>query len=298
VKNTKKIAGIQEKFSNIPEKDTSGLGRRITTALIMMVISFSLILWGILPFTILILFLGIFGITEFYNLAEKKGIRPSRITGYVAVIFLIVFANWGNEEYISTLLTGLIMISMLAFIGRKGFHVSSFFDVGVTVLGFLYVGWFFSYLILLRKMEGPPFFFLNYPMERGAGLIFLLVFATHLTDVGAFFVGKYFGKHKIAPHISPKKTVEGAVGGILGALAGAFLIGSILKMSATDLLAIGLICGIFAQLGDLWASILKRDVKVKDSGSLFSGHGGVLDRFDSLLFTSPLLYFYFMYLYR
>jgi phosphatidate cytidylyltransferase len=280
------------------KKPASGLATRIITGVLLAVFSFALIIWGIFPFTIEVLILGVVGVDEFYRMAEKKGIRPSRITGYFAVAAVIFFANWGSQDYLSTLLAGFVLISMLGFIGRKGFHVSSFLDVGVTVLGFLYVGWFFSFLVLIRKIAGNPFNVLNFSLDRGAGFVLLLVFATSFTDIGAFFVGKFLGKHKLAPHISPKKTVEGSIGGLLGALGGALLIGTLFRISTTDLIAIGLICGVFAQLGDLWASILKRDVNTKDSGSIFAGHGGVLDRFDSILFTAPLVYFYLQYFYR
>jgi phosphatidate cytidylyltransferase len=280
------------------KKTVSGLGTRILTGTLLAVFSFALIIWGTLPFTMEVLILGVLGVDEFYRLAERKGIRPSRMTGYFAVAFMIIFANWGVQEYISTLLAGFVLISMLVYIGRKGFHVSSFLDVGVTVLGFLYIGWFFSYLILIRKIGGNPFNLASFSLDRGAGFVLLLVFATSFTDIGAFFVGKFFGKHKLAPHISPKKTIEGSIGGLAGALAGSLLIGTLFRISTTDLIAIGLICGVFAQLGDLWASILKRDVNTKDSGSIFAGHGGVLDRFDSILFTAPLVYFYLQYFYR
>ena len=150
-------------------------------------------------------------------------------------------------------------------------------------------------MVFIRKFAGPVHNLFGITIEHGAGLVLLLLFSTHLTDTGAFFVGKYFGKHKLAPQISPKKTVEGSIGGMIGAVAGALIVGKILKMHEVDLITIGVLCGIFAQLGDLWASILKRDVKVKDAGSVFAGHGGVLDRIDSLLFTAPIMYFYVKY---
>jgi phosphatidate cytidylyltransferase len=292
-----------QEVMTIPEtkaskKTDSNLATRVLTGVLLAALTFSFVIWGVIPFTVEVLVLGMLGISEFYKLAEKKGIRPSRTTGYSAVFILITLANWGTQENLATLLAGFTIISMLGYIARKGFHVSSFLDVGVTVLGFLYVGWFFSFLILLRKIEGTPFSIMNFTIDRGAGFVLLLIFATSFTDIGAYFTGKFFGKRKLAPHISPKKTVEGSFGGLVGALAGSILVGSVFRISMTDLVAIGLICGLFAQLGDLWASILKRDVNIKDSGKVFAGHGGVLDRCDSILFTAPLLYFYLQYFYR
>jgi phosphatidate cytidylyltransferase len=289
-----------ESFDSTPSPSQKGgenLARRVIVALILFAGSIALVFWGALPFAFEILFLSIVGVAEFYDMSVRKGIRPSRSSGFIAVILLVAFSYQGKDEYFAPFLLGLVMITMLMYLFRKGFHVSSFLDVGVTVLGFLYVGWFFSYLIKIRLIEGNPFNLLGYQIERGAGLVLLLVFANHLTDVGAYFAGKSFGKHKMAPHVSPNKTIEGAIGGMIGALAGAFLIGSLLKISKTDLLTIGILCGIFSQLGDIWASVLKRDVKVKDSGNLILGHGGVLDRFDSLLFSAPVFFYYMKYFY-
>jgi phosphatidate cytidylyltransferase len=283
--------------SPAPETPGGNMTKRIVTGVLVGALSIALIIWGDLPISLEVLLLAMVGVGEFYHLAERKKIRPSRAIGFLAVFLLIIIAYMGREDYLPVALLGLVMISLLGYIFRKGFHVSSFLDVGVTVLGFLYVGWFFSYVILIRKMEGNPFSLLGMPIERGAGFTLLLIFSTFLTDTGAFFAGRLFGRHKLAPHISPNKTVEGAVGGMLGAVAGAFLVGRLLKISEVDLAAIGILCGIFAQLGDLWASILKRDVNVKDAGSFFAGHGGVLDRVDSLLFTAPTIYFYLKYFY-
>jgi phosphatidate cytidylyltransferase len=166
-------------------------------------------------------------------------------------------------------------------------------------MGILYLGWFFCYLIFMRKMMIPGtsgmFKFLGMNIDQGAGFVLVLVFSTSMTDTGAYFLGKIFGKHKLCPHLSPGKTVEGAIGGMVGALAGAFLIGLPLKLMPTDIMNIGALCGIFAQLGDLWESVLKRDVHVKDSGTAIAGHGGIMDRIDSILFTTPVVYFYIKY---
>lgn len=278
-------------------KKTKKLFKRTVVAVLLAAASVFIIIWGVLPLAVEVLIISLIGISEFYDLAERKKVRPSRSVGFSAVILLIALAYMGREEYLPALLLGLTIIAMLAYIFGKGFHISSFLDVGVTVLGFLYMGWFFCYIIFIRKIEGQPFYPLGFEIDRGAGFVLLLIFANHFTDIGAFFVGKVLGKHKLAPHISPGKTVEGAIGGLTGAIGGAFLMGSLLQISPEDLLIIGLLCGIFAQVGDLWESVLKRDVNVKDSGSIISGHGGILDRFDSLVFTSPIVYFYIIYFY-
>ncbi|MFP4499301.1 MAG: phosphatidate cytidylyltransferase, partial [Vulcanimicrobiota bacterium] len=239
-----------------PEKGKKGnMITRIIVGVLLAGISFGLIIWGALPLSIEILIFSLIGVTEFYQMAERKKIRPSRAMGYLAVTLLCVVAYLNKSEYFPELLVGLVLISMLGYIFRKGFHVSSFLDVGVTILGFLYVGLLFSYLIFIRKIEGAPFMVGAFALSRGAGLTILLVIVNSFTDIGAFFVGKAIGEHKLAPRISPQKTIEGAVGGVVGAITGALLMGLILKISTTDLVTIAVLCSIFAQLGDLWASI-------------------------------------------
>jgi len=115
-------------------------------------------------------------------------------------------------------------------------------------------------------------------------------------DIGGFFVGKFMGRTKLCPQISPGKTVEGSIGGILVALLASGAWGCLMKIPLHHCLAAGILISIFAQLGDLWESILKRDVEVKDSGDIIAGHGGALDRFDSLFITSPIAFLYFKYL--
>lgn len=273
--------------------------KRIITGLLLAITAIVLIIWGVIPLAVFILILALIGINEFIDLAIRHKIRPSRTMGVFGVVVLIGFSCWGREEYISPLVVGIALITMLFYIFRKGLHVSSFMDVSVDIMGIIYLGWFFCYMIFMRKLNIPEthgfFRFFGIKIDQGAGFVLLLIFSTALTDTGAFFVGKLLGRHKLCPNISPGKTVEGSIGGIFGALAGAFLVGLQLPLPVTDIVTIGLLCGIFAQLGDLWESILKRDVHVKDSGSILAGHGGVLDRVDSYLFTIPIIYYYIKY---
>jgi phosphatidate cytidylyltransferase len=129
-------------------------------------------------------------------------------------------------------------------------------------------------------------------MSEGLVLIISVIIMTKLTDIGAFFIGSRFGKTPFVPSISPKKSVEGAIGGLVFSVLGALAVEPLLHLGYLHLLFIGLALGILAQLGDLSESMLKRDCQVKDSGSIFPGMGGVLDIIDSLLFTAPVFYFY------
>jgi phosphatidate cytidylyltransferase len=135
-------------------------------------------------------------------------------------------------------------------------------------------------------------------LENGRELVYLAVFTTFVNDIGAFFIGRAWGKHKLASTISPGKSWEGAIGGFLSAIIGALVIFAILTQFFTlpfaywQVILLGCLVGIFAQLGDLAESLLKRNMGAKDSGKLLPGHGGILDRLDSVIFVGPMVYYY------
>ena len=137
--------------------------------------------------------------------------------------------------------------------------------------------------------------FLTIKLNLGLGFLILLFFTILLTDVGAYFFGSKFGKRPLAPIISPKKTVEGAIGGAVAGVLTAVLVGHFLELLWFQSVIAGLLITIFAQIGDLSESLIKRDAGVKDSGNSLPGHGGFLDRADSYLFSTPVAYFYFKY---
>ena len=290
---------MEEVLKPVKAQKKGSLAKRFITGITIATLSISLIIWGVLPLTFLLLALSIIGMNEFVELAYKQKIRPS-LTMCISGLLLILGAAYaGKEEYMAGALMGMSLIVMLFHLFRKGFHVSAFADVGVTLMGLIYLGWFFGHMLLLRKLSIPGtsgnYTLFGFSIKQGAGFVLLLLFSTSFTDIGAFFVGKYLGKHKLCPGISPGKTIEGSIGGLIGAICGAALIGSQLPIAINDYVNIGFLVGIFAQLGDLWESVLKRDVNVKDSGVIMAGHGGVLDRIDSILFTTPVVFFYIKY---
>jgi phosphatidate cytidylyltransferase len=158
-----------------------------------------------------------------------------------------------------------------------------------VVLGLVYVPLLFSYLPRLRALE-PDRVLSGLP--AGALWLFLVVGATWVMDIAAYGVGKAMGRHKLAPTISPGKTVEGAIGALLGAVAATWPMGRWLGLSTGQAVLLGTLLGIGGQVGDLFESWLKRRAGVKDSGAVLPGHGGVLDRFDSLLFNAPIAYYF------
>ena len=173
------------------------------------------------------------------------------------------------------------------------------FHLSGTVFGVIYVGWLFSHLILLMQMPEvlEPLSYKNIfliEIRLGTSLALLPFALTWANDSAAFFVGRKLGRRKFFPAISPKKTWEGVIGGMFAAIGAAFIYRYLYAtyLSWFDCLALGTTVGIIAPTGDLVESMIKRDVNIKDASSIIPGHGGFLDRFDSLLFSAPIIYYY------
>lgn len=226
------------------------------------------------------LLIGLLGVKELYQGFTALDIHPTAAIGYG-----FAFALYGvgllepDPVYYTGLLVAVAVAGALTLFPMEGRQIS---DGLATIFGAIYVV-FFSYHVVL--IDGLA--------ERE--LIWLVVITAFATDIFAYFSGYLFGKHKLSPKISPKKTIEGAIGGVIGStllclLFGYLVIPSLLLHSAV----IGLIGSAFAQLGDLTASVFKRKMGIKDYGTLIPGHGGILDRFDSVLFTAPFVYYYSM----
>jgi phosphatidate cytidylyltransferase len=267
-----------------------------------------------------------FALHEYYTLAHAKGMKPQVLPGLVFgfcvnVVFIFdkLRVGWlgGNGMNVPIpVMAQLFLIEFLLFVPiillvelfrNKGPALS---NIAATVTGVCYVSLSFGSLVGLRELFVPNDFpFSTYfslvgtaiPEElvaqvyRWGAFTVIAVFASIWTcDSVAYFVGRKFGKHKLFERVSPNKTWEGAIGGFIGAVTAFLIAGAIALpyMSLGNALICGCIIGVFGQLGDLVESLLKRDANVKDSSSLVPGHGGVLDRFDSLLFVAPLIFFY------
>ena len=163
-------------------------------------------------------------------------------------------------------------------------------DIAVTSFGVLYVGWLSAHFVLLRELPRQ----VGGDYAAGASYVLLAFFLTWSCDTGAYTVGKTVGRNRPWTRISPRKSVEGAIGGMAFALTAAFVARGWFApyLSPRDALALGLLVGVFAQVGDLVESLLKRDTAHAQSSNLIPGHGGVLDRFDSLYFAAPVVYYY------
>ncbi len=225
------------------------------------------------------------GQTEFYRMCLPTGRGGLMGIGLAAGALVwagMVFGNSGTT-------LGVMAVSFLLFwvvYLRVYKDIQSALPEGAMgLLGIFYVAWLLSHLVLIRQLS------------MGENLIILLFLITWAGDAGAYYFGKGLGKHPLAPKISPNKTIEGAVGGLLVSFAAAWF-GTVYlfpSLSGLDVLVIGAIGGILGPLGDLTESLFKRSAGVKDSGALVPAHGGLLDKVDSLLFTAPALYYYLVW---
>lgn len=238
---------------------------------------------------------------EFYTLASAKSAQPLGWFGIPAAAVLVltaqhdpVFAEWGGRALALLMVLGLLTSAAVVF--NRRIEDGPLLSASATVSGALYTGGTLSFAVLLRNLpESPGASFPAEPWE-GAVLLMFPLWVTWAGDTAAYFAGRKLGRVRLAPRISPGKTVEGGVAGLAGAVVAGFVAGFLLdgyrNFPVTPLAgaAVGLALGVAGQVGDLAISVLKREAGVKDSGRLLRGHGGALDRFDGLFFTVPLAY--------
>jgi phosphatidate cytidylyltransferase len=248
---------------------------------------------GGIYYLILIDIIILIGLLEFYRMMEVKGLSPYKTIGILSGLAIPWYIFFQQGIYVNFLLTIIFIGIMLMELVRreKGLAV---YHISVTVFGVLYVAWLGSHLVLIREL--PVLKGMEY--KYGYYFVIMTIVLTWCYDTGAYTVGRLFGKHKLFPSISPGKTIEGAVGGLVFSIVGILIVRHTLVPFLGIYAAIGLafLASIIGQLGDLVESMLKRDVKIKDSSGAIPGHGGVLDRFDSMLFTAPMIYYFLKYI--
>ncbi|MCK4417245.1 MAG: phosphatidate cytidylyltransferase [Candidatus Latescibacteria bacterium] len=262
----------------------SNLAKRVLVAVFAVPLILVAIRQGGLCLLVFVDLVIVWGIQELFRLQEAKGWRPQRILGTLVALAISWEFFFFRGEYTEFVPAGAVLLVLLFELCRRD-SGSALANAGSTLLGIFYVGWLSSFLLLLRTA----------PSQADSGSLTILVLLSIWgADTAAYFVGRGFGKHRLFTRISPKKSVEGAIGGIVGALAVVFA-GSqtfVPMLSTANCLALSFIIGIGSQLGDLIESLLKRDAGVKDSSQIIPGHGGVLDRFDSVFCALPLVYVY------
>ena len=274
----------------------SNLFQRIRSALILLPCVVLLVLWGEWSVSVTVMVVACLALFELYNVFQAGGFDPRKRTGYFSVVLFVLAAVVGTRTGLE-LSGSALAISIMASLGYEVAYQereNQLLNWSLTLSGAAYVGWTSAHFVLLRH--------LNHPLQglgawlqlhAGAAWIFAVFAITVASDTAAYFVGKQFGRTRMAPYVSPNKSWEGAIGGagaamVAGALATA-LLGLPLGWGAGMLL--GVAGSAAGQIGDLAESLIKRQIGVKDSGNLIPGHGGLLDRIDSLLFTVPVVYY-------
>lgn len=225
----------------------------------------------------------IIGLYEFYHMIERKGVSMFKTFGIIVGGFipLTIFFKFAITQEVQFLLVvgGLFTLFLLELMRKRNYQ--TVLSLSATVFGIIYISWCLSFLIRIRQTE------------YGVWMLAFLILVTKINDMGAYIIGSRFGRTHLLPRVSPKKSLEGTIGGFLCSILCAFVFSFMLKqIPFWDTILLGAILGILGQLGDLFESLIKRDCDVKDSGKIVPGIGGVLDFLDSIIFTAPTFYLY------
>ena len=263
---------------------------RVITGLIISLVSLGCLFAGGLPMLIFLLVIVMLGSVEYVKILRTKGFHPSLSLILLTDVILALLMFTRRFDLLPSIITLSTMASFLLvlFMGRQPYIA----NVSTTVLGFLYCGWLPCHILSLRQFGADRINALQLGFNEGLWLVILVFLIVVATDIGAYYFGSKIGRHKLAPVVSPKKTIEGALGGafvaMLVALSGVFYT----ELTLLQCLILGLLVTTCAQLGDLSESLVKRDAGVKDSSNILPGHGGILDRTDGYLFALPAAYYY------
>lgn len=290
--------------SAVSPPNKGSLAQRVLSALVLLPLVVGLVWWSPWSVAAVVLALTIVGVLELYGALAHGGYQPRVALGVGAALALVLAVTLrpiAPFDPLPPVLTLVVLASLIAELARQS-HEGALPSWALTLAGALYIGWLLGHFVMLRQLATPlrdgPLTPLG--LSSGAAWVYLILAITWIQDSAAYFVGRSWGRHKMAPLLSPKKTWEGAIGGLLGSLvAGAVcvpLLGLPISLAAGALL--GLVGGVVGPLGDLAESLIKRQVGVKDAGHIIPGHGGLLDRADSLLFTGPVLFYLIVLLTR
>lgn len=293
---------------------------RVITSVIGIALAAGLIWYAEWSVSLFIFVLAIFANHELFWLFEEKGYRPARYLGTAASLSIIVLTALTGTAFQGPFMVAVFVLTCLflivrsapwfpywdiiAFFSRKrpdappGALMGTISDVATTFLGIVLVGWLPSYIPLLRGLEYQDLGLRAAMPHLGMAITFLYFGSIFATDVGAYLVGKAFGRTPLIGPLSPKKTVEGSLAGCLTAIVAAGLLGWGFKLDPWHSMSLGLVISIVAQISDLTESMIKRDAGKKDSGDIIPGHGGVLDRVDSFLLSGVVTYYYLIYVWH
>ena len=235
------------------------------------------------------------GAVEFYDKVAEKGYRPAVVPGIAACVAMPLAAYWLGELAIPLAVAFGFMAVAGSFVGARSVEAGPLPNVSITTLGVIWIGLLGSFAMLILRLSTANGTDLPGSDNWGTDTLFLLALGVVANDVGALFVGSAAGRTPLRPWISPNKTVEGFIGGALLTIIVLVVVG-IAEASDTwtsygDLLALAIVISVLAPMGDLVESMFKRNLDVKDFGSIVKGHGGILDRFDGFLFVLPGVYY-------
>ena len=295
---------VQPKTRKKPHSDLPG---RLLTAAVLIPLVLYVIVRGGLVFLATVVVIILLGQREFYRLIEDKGARPLHAFGLSAGAALPVVAYLGTEYHMTVLMTATLLAVMVAQLGKAEI-TEALASISGTFFGVFYVGWLMSYAVVLRNFyvavaahsgDGP---LQSMGFVPGCGIFFMIfaIASVIVCDAGAYFGGRAWGRHKLARKISPGKSVEGAVTGVVAGVGGGVICKSVFDVFWPDLsravsletaVVFAVVVSIAGIVGDLIESLLKRDAKVKDTGALLPGTGGMLDRIDSPLLGIPVMYY-------
>lgn len=240
---------------------------------------------------------AILALWEFYTLASRTNLRTVNILGYAAALPVIYSFIVDRPIWIVVAVVCVSLGSLTVAVMRADERSTALASVSATAFGVIYAVLLPGYLLGVRMI---PDAFANPPVPHLAAKLLTTFFAmVMMTDTGAYYTGRSIGRHKLAPRVSPGKTIEGSVGGFLAATLSGLICKLVFfpEIPVLHALALGALIGIVSQVGDVAESLLKRGAGVKDSGNIFPGHGGMLDRIDSILFCAPILCYYSRYVF-
>ncbi len=252
------------------------LKKRVSSGIIGLILLILVVNIGGPLLSISLLVLSLIGIREFFNAEKNLGVKPYYNVGYLGCL-IIFFADIFPIVERDLVITSVLIIMLITLLFGKE---KSTVDIGITLFGIMYIPFM---LFHISYFEGTKYIW----------LVFLIAFGT---DTFAYFAGNLFGKHKLSPKISPNKTIEGSIGGIIGSLTITIIYALLVNLSPIwKLVIMSILTSVISQMGDLVASKIKRITGIKDFGKLMPGHGGVLDRFDSIILAAPVIYYFVRY---
>lgn len=284
---------MAERQARRGSREDSSVAERVIGAVLFAVVFLGTLVWGKLPFTVAIALAAALGSVELFGLFEKKGeaVPTAAVLGILGSAAYVFMAHYRGVESFGYVTIAIVLFSFLWYMVVLR-HVKPTKAVALTVLAPILSGLCLSHLVLLREL----------PVRRSWLIVIFLMALIWVYDVLAWAVGRKLGRHKIAPSVSPNKSLEGAIAGTVGVIGASFIF-RLIVVSIEDFkwfsigvaLVIAALVVVLGPLGDLSESLIKRDYGVKDMGALIPGHGGIMDRFDSTLFTAPAVFYYLFY---